>query len=208
MKISKYLHSCLLVEDQGKTILVDPGNYSVEDGALKLEQFSTLDAICITHEHMDHMYVPFIKQLIAKFPDVKIFGTQSIKKLLEKENLTVSTEGNEYIKMTPVPHEKIFMGPSPENVMITIFDRFATPGDSLTFDYAAEILALPVQAPWGSTTWAVETALKAKPKTIIPIHDWHWKDEVRKGMYERLEKFFKPHGIRFLKPETGQVFEI
>lgn len=208
MKISKYLHSCLVVEDQGKTILVDPGNYSVEDGALTIEQFSTLDAICLTHEHQDHMYLPFVKQLVARFPNVQIFGTTSIKKRLEQEGITASAEGNEFVTLTPVPHEKIFIVAAPENVMITLFERFATPGDSLSFKHAPEILALPIQAPWGHATWAADIALKVKPKTIIPIHDWHWKDEVRKSMYERLENFFEPHGIRFLKPDTDQVFEL
>ena len=208
MKISKHLHSCLLVEDQGKTVLIDPGNYSVEGGAITLEQITKLDALCITHEHMDHMYMPFIESLVDKFPQLTIFGTLSIKNNLEPEGIIVSSEGNEYVKLLPVPHEKIFMGPSPLNNMITLFDRIATPGDSLTFASSPEILALPIQAPWGDTTWATEMALKVKPKVIIPIHDWHWKDEVRKGMYDRLEQFFAHYNIRFLKPETGQVFEV
>lgn len=208
MKISKHLHSCLLIEDHGKTVLIDPGNYSVEGGALTLEQLTKLDAICITHEHMDHMYVPFIKQLVEKFPNVQIFGTNSIVSILNKENITASSEGNEFVKLAPVPHEKIFMGPSPENNMVTLFDKIATPGDSLTFEHSPEVLALPITAPWGDTTWATETALKVKPKVIIPIHDWHLRDEARKGMYGWLEQFFAKHNIRFLKPETGQVFDM
>ncbi len=208
MKLSKYLHSCLVVEDQGKTILIDPGNYSVESGAINVEQFSKLDAVCYTHEHADHFYLPFLRQLIIKFPDIQIFATGSIADMLEKDGISAFTEGNDFIKLTPVPHEKIFMGPSPENVMVTLWEKFASPGDSLTFDRSPEILALPIQAPWGSTTWAVETAMKVKPKVIIPIHDWHWKEEVSKGMYERLEEFFAKQNIRFLKPETGEVFEV
>ena len=208
MKISKYNHSCLLVEDQGKTILVDPGNYTYDTKALDINALKNLDAIAITHEHMDHMHIPLIQALLQKFPKVEVFGTNSIKNILAKENIVVNAEGNNFIKMNPVPHEKIFMGPVPENVMVTLFDKFASPGDSLTFDASPEILALPVQAPWGSTTWATETALKVKPKVIIPIHDWHWKDEVRKGIYGWLEAYFKQQNIVFLKPETGQVFEV
>src|SRR5205085_2342203 len=95
-----------------------------------------------------------------------------------------------------------------QNVMITLFDRLASPGDSLTFRKSPEILALPIQAPWGSTTWAVETALKVKPKIILPIHDWHWKDEVRFWIYDRLEKYFQEYGITFKKMETGEIIEI
>ncbi len=209
MKISKFLHSCLLIENMGKTILLDPGNYSYDDKALDLDQVKNLDGVGITHEHMDHMHLPFIKDIITKFPQVEFFSNESVKEILGKEGIIVNTKGNDYLQMTPVPHEKIWMAKTPAaNVMITLFDKFATVGDSLTFDKTPEVLALPIQAPWGSTTWAVETALKVKPKVIIPIHDWHWKDEVRTMMYERLEQFFEGLGINFLKAETGHVFEV
>lgn len=208
MKISKHVHSCLLIEDQGKTILLDPGMYSNQSKALDLGSLPRLDAVAITHEHMDHMDIDWIKEILVKFPKTPIYATNSIKNILGKENIEVKTEGNDFLIMKPVPHEKIFMGPSPENVMITLFGKFASPGDSLTFDSSPEILALPIQAPWGSTTWAVDVAVKLKPKVIVPIHDWQWKDEVRSGMYERLEQYFAPMNIRFLKMETGKVFEV
>ena len=209
MKVSKHVHSCLLVEDEGKTVLLDPGNYSYEEKALPTESLTKLDAIGITHDHMDHMYIPWIKELIAKFPQVQIFSNSAVKESLGKEGIQVNTLGNEYLKMEQIPHEKIFgVTHMVLNVKITLFGKFATVGDSLTFDKSPEILALPIQAPWGSTTWAVDTALKVKPEVIIPIHDWHWKDNVRESMYGRLEQLFGQHNIRFLKAETGQVFEV
>lgn len=208
MKITKFIHSCVLVEDNGKTVLFDPGNYTRESNLLDLSKIDRLDAIAITHEHMDHMDIPLIKQIVTKFPNTPIFGNTSIKGILEKEGISVNTEGNDFIKMMPVPHEKIFMGPSPLNDMITFNGKFATPGDSLTFNSCPDVLALPVQAPWGSTTWACETALKVKPKYIVPIHDFHWKDTVKTAMYNRLEQYFAQYGITFLKPQDGISLEI
>lgn len=209
MKVSKHIHSCLLVQDEGKTVLLDPGNYSYDEHALPTESLTHLDAIGITHEHMDHMHIPWIKELIAKFPGAQIFSNTAVKAILEKEGMQVNTLGNEYLKMEQIPHEKIFgVNGAIANVKITLFGKLATVGDSLTFDKTPEILALPIQAPWGSTTWAVDTALKVKPEIIIPIHDWHWKDKVREAMYGRLEQLFGAHNIRFLKAETGQVFEV
>lgn len=208
MKITKFIHSCLLLEDTNKVILFDPGNYTRESHSLDDFPFSKLDAIAITHEHPDHMDIPLIKRLLEKFPKAEVFCTMSSKAILEKEGIQSQTKGNDFISMTPVPHEKIFMGPSPENMMITYDNKFATPGDSLTFSKSPEILALPVQAPWGSTTWATETALHVMPKVIVPIHDWHWKDEVRIALYNQLEEFFAKHNIIFKKPETGISFEV
>lgn len=207
MKISKYIHSCLLVRDQSKVILIDPGIYSYNEKALGINSLSRLDAITITHEHPDHMHIPFIKALIKKFPNVQILTNDSIVKILEKEGISATTKDNEFIKLKEVPHEKIFFGPSPENVMVTVFGKLSHPGDSLTFQTKSEILALPLIAPWGSTTWAVEKAIKIKPKIIIPIHDYQWKDEVRKWMYEKLEEYFGKNGIIFKKLETGEIIE-
>lgn len=208
MKISKHIHSCLLVEDKGKTILLDPGNYSYDEKALDINSLTKLDAVGITHEHMDHMHIPFIMEIVAKFPTAQFFSNNSVKEILGKEGISVDMSGNDFLQMHLAPHEKIWMSTTPtENVMIALFNKFATVGDSLTFDKSPEILALPIQAPWGSTTWAVETALKVRPKIIIPIHDWHWKDQVRISMYERLEQYFAQVGIRFIKAETGKVFE-
>lgn len=209
MKISKHVHSCLAVEDEGKTILVDPGNYSYDAKALDINQLSNLDAIVITHEHMDHMYIPWIKEILQKFPNTPIFTTESAKKLLEQEGITnISTEGNEFISLKPVPHEKIWMGSAAQNVMITLFGKLATPGDSHTFSTTAEILALPVSGPWGSTTRAVELALQLKPKVIIPIHDWHWREEARKSFYQRFKEYFSQHGIDFKAVETAEIVEV
>lgn len=208
MKISKHLHSCLLVEEAGKVILVDPGNYTAMEGALNINLLNQLDDIVITHEHTDHMDIPTIKQLVAKFPNVRIFSNNAVKDILGNEKIEVQTASNEHVQMSPVPHEKIWFGSPVPNLMVTLFGRLTTPGDSHSFTVQTEILALPVQAPWGSTTRAVELAIELKPKVIIPIHDWHWKDEARKGFYQRLHEYFGENGIDFKAVETGDVIEV
>ncbi|HXS14668.1 MAG TPA: MBL fold metallo-hydrolase [Candidatus Saccharimonadales bacterium] len=209
MKITKYLHSCLLIEEEGKVILVDPGNYSYDGKVLDINRLNQLDAIVITHEHADHMDIRWLKEILQKFPNAPIFTTQSAKNILGQEGITnVKTEGNEFISLQPVPHEKIWFGTPAQNVLATLFGKFATPGDSHTFTTNAEVLALPITAPWGSTTRAVEIALELKPKVVIPIHDWHWKDEARKGFYARLKEYFAQNDIDFKAVETGETVEV
>ena len=208
MKISKHVHSCLLIQEAGKIILIDPGQYTYEAKALDLNSISNLDYLLITHEHPDHFYLPFIKEIIAKFPEVKILTNLSIVELLNKEGIQSASEGDDFVKIEEVPHEKIFGTDPPKNVMFIINDKLADPGDSHHFQTSAEILALPIQAPWGSTTAAVELAERLKPKVIIPIHDWHWNEQARLGMYQRLEKYFESLGIKFLGLKTGQEANI
>jgi len=207
MKISKHVHSCLLVEERGRTMLIDPGDYSFEEGAIDAKSISTLDFLLITHEHADHMHTPLVKQLASKFPELKIISNSSVADILGKEGLTVSTEGNEFIKVIAAPHEKV-LGKTPENAMFQIFNKLTHPGDSHSFNSTTKILAMPVQAPWGSFVAAIEKAAELKPKIVIPIHDWHWKDKARKKLYEIAADYLSRLGINFKAAETGEVVEV
>ena len=67
MKVTKFVHSCLLVEMPApinRTALFDPGAMSVD--ALEVDSLEYLDDIIITHEHGDHFHLPLIKQLEAE----------------------------------------------------------------------------------------------------------------------------------------------
>ena len=210
MKISKHIHSCLLVEDQGKVVLIDPGNYSYDAKALDINQLNQLDAIVITHGHMDHMYIPWIKEILQKFPNIPIYTNPSARKLLQQEGINnVYTEGNEFITMKPLSHEKVFDKQTVvENCSIRLFNTFTSVGDSFGFTDETDSIAFPVAAPWGSLTQAMNVASTIKTKVMIPIHDYHWKDEFRKEFYKRCHEFLVQFGIDFKVVETGEVVEV
>ncbi|MBI1984549.1 MAG: MBL fold metallo-hydrolase [Candidatus Wildermuthbacteria bacterium] len=209
MKISKYVHSCLLVEEHGTVALIDPGNYTAQANVLDLESIAKLDYLVITHEHADHMDIPLIKKISVKFPGLQIMSNSSVKSILEKEGLIVLTGGNEDIALKEIPHEAVFGVSSPvKNVLAKVFGKLMHPGDSFQFGSSAEILALPVQAPWGHLTEAMEKAVQVKPKAVIPIHDWHWNEEARKNFFERISQYLQQHGIAFYPLEGDETIEI
>jgi len=49
MKITKYIHSCVLVEDGNTKVLFDPGYMSFVEGMVKPEDFSDISAVILTH---------------------------------------------------------------------------------------------------------------------------------------------------------------
>lgn len=208
MKITKYLHSCLLVEEQGKTFLFDPGVFTYNANVLDISKIQTLDYLLITHEHDDHLYLPFMHEIVKKFPDVTIITNPAIVTILEKENIRATSTTDAIVRIEETPHERLWDKEPPQNIAISIFDKFTHVGDSLHFSKTYDVLALPLTAPWGSTTEAVNKALAMQPKIIIPIHDFMWKDEVRKAMYTRLAGFFQEKGIDFKNMETGELIEI
>lgn len=207
MKVTKFVHSCLLVEEKDSKILVDPGVYSYASKALEIDKVGSIDKILITHEHPDHLYLPFLKEIVVKNPQAKIVSNASVGTLLAKEGLRL-TEPDESAQMHFFAHEKVFGGNPPANVLFQIFNKLTHPGDSLHFELKTPVLALPVQAPWGSLTEAVNKAAELRPEVIVPIHDWHWNPEARAGFYERLTEYFGKIGIRFIGLETGKTVEI
>lgn len=205
MKITKFVHSCLLVEMPApvdRTVLFDPGVMS--DEALSAHNFQYLDDIVITHEHADHMSVPVIERLVRQFPEVRILAPESAVALLAQQGITAFVDPVDGLEIFTAPHEDLSpLGEPPQAIGVHYLDRFTHPGDSHSFTVAKEILALPVQAPWGSTVDAVNLAIELRPKHVLPIHDWHWSNEARVAMYDMLEGVFKQHGIAFYKLETG-----
>ena len=208
MKITKHIHSCLLVEEAGKRILIDPGNYTFDEGALDLGKIGNLDLILITHEHLDHAYPPLIKKVLERFPDVKILANLSTQNFLMKEGINAFTDNFEGIALADAPHELLLGGRTAENSLLTILGKLTHPGDSLQFNKSLDILALPIQAPWGSAVASIEKAAILRPKIVIPIHDWHWKDQARKKMYDMAKNYLAEKEIELRGLEAGEELEI
>ncbi|HWZ66034.1 MAG TPA: MBL fold metallo-hydrolase [Patescibacteria group bacterium] len=210
MKITKYVHSCLLVETPDRVGIIDPGEYSWQSDLLDITKLARLDDIIITHEHIDHMCIPFIEALLLKFPAATIFTTNAASVLLQKAGIkNVQTQGQDGVELLKINHESTApFGDAPENTGVHYLGQLTHPGDSQTFTESKPILALPLTAPWGTLTKAAELGLALKPNYIIPIHDWHWNDTARNDAYIRLELFFKNHGISFIQMKDGNAVEL
>lgn len=212
MKITKFVHSCLLVEmpePVNRTALFDPGIYS--EHALDVGSLEFLDDIIITHSHPDHFSVPLVKLLFGKFPQVRITAPSEVVDVLASEGIHASDQPSAGVEFFTSPHEVIrplMEADPPQQIGVHYLDMLTDPGDSHSFNETKGILALPVQAPWGVTVRAAELALQLRPKHVLPIHDWHWNDENRTQMYERFEQRLAGEGITFHKLETGQPIVI
>lgn len=208
MKITKFVHACLLVETPDRTALFDPGTMS--ETALGADKLSRLDDIFITHEHSDHFSLNLVKQLVQKFPQVRITSTAPVVATLAKEGIAGSTNPPEGVSFFDSPHESKppLMPVGPEQIGVHYLDSLSHPGDSHSFHETKAILALPVTAPWGTSFKAISLAFELKPRHVLPIHDWHWRDEARQMMYDRFEQVLAGQGITFHKLQTGQPVEI
>lgn len=212
MKITKFVHSCLLVEmpdPVNRTALFDPG--AMSETALAEHTFEFLDDIIITHEHYDHFHPPIIKRLVEQFPEVRITAPTSVVEQLQTEGIAATDQPSEGIEFFVSPHEIIrpyFPFEPPQENGVHYLDMLSHPGDSHSFAETKAILALPVQAPWGSVVEATRLGIELQPKHILPIHDWHWSEQARQEAYDQLEAVFGEAGISFHKLQTGQPIVI
>lgn len=120
MKISKYLHSCLLFELDGYKLLFDPGKFSFAEGLVKPEMFADVDGIIITHIHPDHLDVEILKQIV-QLSNAPVYTNAQVGGELSKAGVlhTVWMDGLYQLgpfklKAITVKHELILDNPLPQ----------------------------------------------------------------------------------------------
>jgi len=184
MKITKYPQSCLLIESNGKKILIDPGILSYEDSFLN--NWKDADLILITHKHTDHCYTEIIKE-IFKNNKSKIYSSKEVQEFNIDLLINIVRDGDvfefEGIKIEVV---KAVHGYIPalkgekeinENIGFIIElenKRIYITSDTICFknDYKCDVLCLPV-SNHGLVMGPFEAALFAKEtgaNLIVPIH--------------------------------------
>lgn len=211
MKLTKYVHACVLVEDDQHTTLFDPGEFSWASGLFNVDNLNKLDRIIITHEHSDHYSLPFVEALVKKFPNAKITTTENLVKILnDKGIINTDSKSDELVDVEFLAHQSMEpLAPPPcQNIRVHYKGKISHPGDSHQLTDTKDILFVPLAGPWGATIDGVRMADKLKPKVIVPIHDWMWNEEWKQDMYDRIESFFAEQGIKFIKAIDGQSFEV
>lgn len=176
MRLQKFGHSCLLVEDGGARILIDPGSFSHG-----FETLHGLTAVLITHQHADHVDVDRLLPLLAANPQARVIADPGSAKVLRDRNIEVleATAGDE-IELGEISatvsgrdHATIHPDiPTVPNVGYLIGGRLFHPGDALTVpERRVEMLALPTAAPWLKLAEAVDYLRAVHPKIAVPIHE-------------------------------------
>ena len=210
MKITKYGHCCLFIEEKNLRILTDPGNYSTLQNNV-----TGVDVILITHEHADHFHIESLKQVLKNNPKVKIVTNKGVAVHLDKEKIAhilledgqsdsfggVKIEG--FGAVHALIHEEWL---KVQNTGYLIADRLFYPGDAF-YDpkRPVDILALPVAGPWMKIGEAIDYAITLKPKVAFPVHDGGLKSS---ATVNRVSSGILPkHGIEFVVIEEGKTVD-
>ena len=177
MKLTKYEHSCVVLEKGGKSLVVDPGGLS---GSFVMPDDCV--GVVVTHEHFDHLDQEKLQTIITAKPDVKIYTNKAVVALLSDElknvSATVSTGdtvqvGDFSLEFVGGIHEEV----RPElvrceNTGVIVDGVFYHPGDAhFVPEKSVKWLGIPLNAPWSKVSETNEFVKAVKAEHAIPIHN-------------------------------------
>lgn len=193
----------MLVELDDQRILIDPGTFS------RFDDVTDLTAVLVTHQHPDHLDPERWEALLAANPQAQVWAEPATaaarggraQALTPGTTLTlgeveVSAVGDQHA----VIHEYV---PRITNVGIVLraaeHPSLFHPGDALDADPGqVDLLAVPVNAPWGKIGETVAFVRRIAPGRVIPIHDGLLNDTGR-GMYlKHIADFGADGGVEVL----------
>jgi L-ascorbate metabolism protein UlaG (beta-lactamase superfamily) len=212
MRVTKYGHSCLLLEEGETRLLIDPGVFS--EG---FEGLTGLTAILHTHQHGDHLDVDRLGPLVKGNPQARLICDEGTEQPLREAGLSVQVvhDGDELdvaglsVQVHGQKHEQIHPDiPNIPNVGYLIGGRFFHPGDAFTEPgVAVDVLALPAVAPWCSAADSVDYLRAVKPKLALPVHDGLLAPAAE-GVYDGLHSGLAPQGTEYRRLGNGASLEI
>jgi len=175
MEIQKFRHACLVLNKDGQSLVIDPGEWSTD---FVVPQ--NVVGVIITHEHGDHFYPEKLREIVNANPGVNIFAhADVVAKAADLPAIAVAPGetkqiGNFKVHFTGGEHARVFPDkPVCANIGVFVDDgELYYPGDSLVLPAVpVKVLALPVSAPWLKLSEALDFLTTIHPKEVIPTHN-------------------------------------
>jgi L-ascorbate metabolism protein UlaG (beta-lactamase superfamily) len=175
MRLTKFEHAALMLEDSGRRLFIDPGSFTSP-----LTETANTAAVVITHEHADHWTPEQLNRILGLNPDVPIFAPEGAARAATDFDVTVVKPGDT-VEAGPfslrffggrhaVIHESI---PVVDNLGVLVNDELYYAGDSFVIPegVAVDVLAVPAGAPWMKVAETMDYVLSVKPRRSFPIHE-------------------------------------
>lgn len=208
MNITKYPQSCVVLEKEGKNILIDPGSFMA--AKFTANDLPEIDAIFLTHRHPDHADADFIRAVLGR-KKVPVYANQDTRELLSelvshviRPSEKCETSGFK-VEACDMPHCPLPDGSAgPPNNGYLFDGKFLHAGDSVNpKGIKVENAAIAIAGPDISLRDARDMILSIGAKKIIPIHYSIFSDE-KPGAAVGLIEYFTP-GIKLVMLDNGET---
>lgn len=177
MQLTKYNHATVVLEQDGTTLVLDPGVFTPQ--AADLVRSAT--AVLVTHEHPDHLDADALRAGLDADPELVVRAPRSVVEQLgdhggrvqaveagdtfEIESVRIRVFGEEHA----VIHPDI---PTIANVGYLVDDTVFHPGDAyLVPGVPVPTLLMPTSGPWTHTAEAVDYVREVQPERVVQIHE-------------------------------------
>lgn len=208
MRVTKFGHSCIRVEHEGRAVVIDPGVLTEADAV------DGVDAVLITHEHPDH-YLP--DHLLAA--DAPVFTIGAVATRIREdspelaERVTVVAPGESFDPGIParavgelhaVIHPELPRFHNSGYLLTAGDHRIYHPGDALTAPgESVDLLCVPVSAPWLKASEAVEFARAVKAPRNLAIHDKVYSEAGLAIIDGHMDTFLPRDGLAYVRLGDG-----
>ena len=213
MRLTKYGHSCLLVEEGPARLLLDPGSLS---GGF--EQLEDLTAVLVTHQHGDHLDGERIRGLLDRNPGVRVVCDEGSAGPLGEAGAEVEVvhDGQELdvggvgVLVAGRHHAVIHPDiPVVPNVGYLVGGRLFHPGDAFTVPgRPIEVLAVPAGAPWLKVSEPIDYLRRLRPRVAVPVHEQVLSAAGRSIHYRQLEQLGAGDGTTLRVLDDGAPVEL
>jgi L-ascorbate metabolism protein UlaG (beta-lactamase superfamily) len=213
MRLTKYGHSCLLVEEGTARMLLDPGTLSGGFEALE-----GLTAVLVTHQHADHLDRERLRGLLDRNPGVRVVGDEGSAEALAEAGAEVEVvhDGDELdvggvgVQVAGGHHAVIHPDiPVIPNVGYLVGGRLFHPGDAFTVPgRPIEVLAVPAGAPWLKVSEPIDYLRRVRPKVAVPVHEQVLSTAGKSIHYRQLEQLGAGGGTTLRVMDDGAPVEL
>jgi L-ascorbate metabolism protein UlaG (beta-lactamase superfamily) len=211
MKITKYEHACLVIEHNGKKLVIDPGSLTSQFGDL-----NDIAGVVLTHVHFDHFNADHVAAILAKNPSAQVFGTAQIAQAVPTLPITAVTGDtaesvgtftlNFFGEMHALVYEQY---PQDQNVGVLVNNQLYYPGDSFTLPgVPVEILAVPTSGPWLKLAESLDFVKSVHPsRAFFATHDALLSEAGEKVLASWIEKMNNEVGGSYHPLKPGESIE-
>ena len=209
MRITKYGHACLLLEQATGKLIIDPGQFTELPPDLR-----GIKAIVITHQHADHFYLDNLRQILAINPEIPLYlpaeaaaNCRNLKAdIISLDDDLHTTVAGFDLNLYHIDHAIIYKAVPCKNLAVWVNQQLYYPGDSLHVIQAKiQYLAVPLSAPWLSTADYLDFALKLAADLTFPVHNGLLNDRGQAIMSKWLKSELDKAGRGFAFIKDGQT---
>jgi L-ascorbate metabolism protein UlaG (beta-lactamase superfamily) len=175
MRLTKLGHSCVRLEKDGASLVIDPGVWSGPD------PLAGAQAVLVTHEHVDHLDAGAVRAALAADAGLELWANSSVTaqfadfggRVHEVTHGDVFTTAGFDVHVYGQEHALVLPSvPIIPNTGFAVDGAVFHPGDSFTVPQdRVPTLLLPVSAPWLKISEVAAYVYEVAPERGYAIHD-------------------------------------